>query len=106
MFSWFSRRQDWLGKHTQKHHLQDTLSVKAPPSSGPTTEEIPNILDNAAMKIGRFFKGTLKPTIVMPPENNALAPAPATARPTINITESFAAAHSTEPSSKTTRAAI
>lgn len=90
--------------HTQKHHLQETLSVKAPPRSGPTTEEIPNMLESAAMKIGRFFNGTLNPTIVIPPENNALAPAPATARPTMSMTESFAAAQRMEPSSKTTRA--
>ena len=37
------------GKLIQKHHLQDALSVKAPPRIGPITEDIPNILDNAAM---------------------------------------------------------
>src|SRR4051794_6944298 len=89
---------------TQKHHLQDTLSVKAPPSNGPTTDEMPNMLDRAAMNMGRFMRGTVKPTIVMPPENRAEAPAPATARPTISITEFFAAAHIIDPSSKSTRA--
>jgi hypothetical protein len=80
--------------------------VKAPPKSGPTTEDIPNILERAAMKMGRFCKGTLKPTIVIPPENKALAPAPATARPTMSITEFLAAAHNIEPSSKMTRAVM
>lgn len=58
------------------------------------------MLDMAAIYIGLFFSGTLNPTIVIPPENNAEAPAPATARPTISITEFVAAAHIIEPSSK------
>jgi hypothetical protein len=70
------------GRLIQKHHLHEALSVRAPPSSGPTTLEIPNIEDNAAMYSGRFMSGTEKPTIVMPPENRADAPAPATALPT------------------------
>jgi hypothetical protein len=89
---------------TQKHHLQDTLSVKAPPSKGPTTDEMPNIELRAAMYIGRFTSGTVNPTIVMPPENKAEAPAPATARPTISITEFVAAAQRMDPNSKSTKA--
>lgn len=89
---------------TQKHHLQDTLSVKTPPSRGPTTDEIPNMLDKAAMYIGRFIRGTVKPTMVIPPEKRADAPAPATARPTMSITEFFAAAHSIDPNSNNTSA--
>lgn len=58
------------------------------------------MLDMAAMNIGLFFIGTLKPMIVMPPENSAEAPAPATARPTISITEFFAAAQMIDPNSK------
>ncbi len=54
------------GKFIQKHHLHETLSVKAPPSSGPTTDEMPNMLDKAAMYIGLLIKGTVKPTIVIP----------------------------------------
>lgn len=84
---------------TQKHHLQLALSVRAPPSKGPTTDEIPNIELMAAMYIGRLDRGTLKPTIVMPPENKAEAPAPAIARPTISITEFLAAAQMMEPNS-------
>jgi hypothetical protein len=68
------------------------------------TEEIPNMEEMAAIKMGLFFNGTVKPTIVILPENKAEAPAPATARPTINITEFLAAAQITEPSSKSTRA--
>ena len=42
---WFFWKQRAL---TQKHQRQDTLSVRAPPRIGPTTEAIPNMLDNAA----------------------------------------------------------
>ena len=76
------------------------MSVKAPPRSGPMIDEMPNILDNVAMYIGRFRNGTVKPTIVMPPEKMAEAPAPATARPTMSMVELVAAAHITEPTSK------
>ena len=99
-----SRLRAW--KLTQKHHRQVSLSVKAPPSNGPTTAEIPNMLESDAMKIGRCFSGTLKPTIVRPPEKRPLAPAPATARPTMSIDELLAAAHKTEPNSKITIATI
>ena len=36
------------GRLIQKHHLHPIPSVKAPPSKGPMTEEIPNMLDIAA----------------------------------------------------------
>ena len=42
----------------------------------------------------------------IPPEKRAAAPAPATARPTISITELVAAPHNTEPSSKMQSAEI
>lgn len=53
--------------------------------------------DNAAMYIGILFKGTEKPIIVMPPENKAEAPAPATALPIISIGELVAEAHMIDP---------
>jgi hypothetical protein len=58
------------------------------------------------MKIGRLFNGTLKPTIVRPPEKRPLAPAPATARPMMSIDELLAAAHKTEPNSNITIATM
>jgi hypothetical protein len=58
----------------------------------------------AAMYIGLRAMGTLKPTIVIPPEKRADAPAPATARPTISMTEFLAAAHMIDPSSNRQRA--
>lgn len=74
--------------------------MKAPPRSGPTTEEMPNMLDSKAMYIARFLKGTEKPTMFIPPEKRAAAPAPATALPTISMVLLVAAAQRTEPISK------
>ena len=51
------------------------------------------------MKIGLRTRGTVKPTIVIPPEKRAEAPIPATALPTISMVEVVAAAHSTDPTS-------
>lgn len=78
--------------------------MKAPPSSGPMTDDIPNILDIKPRKIGRFRSGTEKPIMFMAPEKRAAAPAPATARPRISIVEPVAAAQRTEPTSKMTNA--
>lgn len=63
-------------------------------------DDTPNILDNTAIYNGRFLNGTAKPTIVIPPEKIAEAPAPATARPIISMVESVAAAHMIDPTSK------
>ena len=89
---------------TQKHHLHVALSVKTPPSRGPTTDDIPNMLERVAIYKDRFLKGTEIPTIVMPPENMADAPAPAIALPRISMVESFAAAHRIDPTSNRARA--
>lgn len=94
----------WRDTHIQKHHLQLARSVSTPPRMGPITEEMPNILDSIAIYIALLLNGTENPTMVMPPENSAAAPAPATARPTINMTEFLAVAQMMEPSSKMTRA--
>jgi len=67
---------------------------------------MPNMLDSKAMYMARFRKGTENPTMVMPPEKRAAAPAPATARPTISMFELVAAAQRTEPASKMMRAVI
>ena len=78
--------------------------MKAPPKRGPTTDEIPNMDEIPPMKSGLFSKGTVNPRIVILPEKIAEAPAPAIARPTINITEFLAAAHMMEPNSNSTSA--
>lgn len=69
-------------------------------------DAIPNILDSAPIYIALCLKGTLKPMMFIAPENSAAAPIPATARPTMNIVESDAAAHSIDPSSKINNAEI
>jgi hypothetical protein len=91
---------------TQKHHLHVALSVKTPPRRGPTTDEIPNMLDSAAIYSDRFLKGTDRPTIVIPPEKIAEAPAPLTARPIMSIFESLEAAARIDPNSNKARAKI
>ena len=93
-----------IGKLTQKHHLQEALSVRVPPNIGPTTDATANMLATAEIYIGRLTKGTEKPMIVIPPENNADAPTPETARPTISILELLAAAHRIDPNSNNTKA--
>jgi len=40
-------------KLIQKHHRQESLSVKTPPRMGPTIEVIPNMLERHAMSMLR-----------------------------------------------------
>jgi hypothetical protein len=49
---------------------------------------------------GRFSRGAQLDIIVIAPVMIPAAPSPATARPTINMSEEVAAPHSTDPSSK------
>lgn len=58
------------------------------------------MLDKDATYIGRFSNGTARAIIVIPPENSAEAPAPATALPTISIGELVATAQITDPTAK------
>lgn len=92
------------GRLIQKHHRQESRSVNAPPRIGPTTLAIPNIEDSAAMYMARFRSGTEKPIMVIPPEYNAAAPAPAIARPMMNMDELVAAAQMIDPTSNITSA--
>ena len=92
------------GRLIQKHHRQLARSVNTPPNSGPTTDDMPNMLDRSDMYNALFLSATEKPTIVIPPENSAAAPAPAMARPTMSITELVAAAQTMEPISNMRRA--
>lgn len=92
------------GRFIQKHHRQLARSVKTPPSNGPTTEDMPNILDSSEMYNALFLNATEKPMIVIPPEKRAAAPAPAMALPTMSMTEFLAAAQTIDPSSKMIRA--
>lgn len=92
------------GRLIQKHHRHDTLSVSTPPKIGPTTDAIPNMEESEAMKMALLRRETLYPIMVIPPENKAAAPAPATARPQMSMTEFLAVAHKTEPSSNMSKA--
>lgn len=47
--------------------------------------------------MGRCRMGTVKPTMVMPPENKPAAPVPAMALPTIRTLELGATAQTTDP---------
>lgn len=78
--------------------------MSTPPNMGPTTEAIPNMEESDAMKMALLRRETLYPIMVIPPENRAAAPAPATARPQMSMTEFFAVAHKMEPSSNMTNA--
>lgn len=52
---------------------------------------------------GLFWSGAMNATMEKAPETIPAPPAPATARPPINILELTAVAHSREPSSKTAK---
>ena len=70
---------------------------------GPATLAIPNLEDSAAMYIAHYLSGTENSITVMPPEYSAAAPAPAIARPMMNIGELVAAAHITSKITKAMR---
>jgi len=74
--------------------------VKAPPNSGPTTEDKPNTAPTTPCSTGRLFKGTTYVTTVMIPLNIPAEPSPATARPTINALEVGAEPQMIDPISK------
>ena len=84
----YQRSIDFLLEVQTYHlHVKFGLSVKAPPMSGAMTEEMPNMLDKIPIYNARFLKGTENPIIMVPPENIAAPPKPATARPMISATE-------------------
>ena len=88
------------GRLIQKHHRQVTSLVKTPPSSGPTTEEIPKTAPKAPCTAGRFRSGKVLRRIVTAPLTIPELPSPATARPIMKATEFGAAAQMMDPISK------
>lgn len=70
-----------------------------PPTVGPSTPAIPNMLEIRAVPNGLFLRGTDVPNIAKLPHSNPAAPTPAIALPIINDIEFRAAAHTTEPTS-------
>ena len=74
-----------IGKLMKKHHRHVNLSVKAPPSSGPTTEATPYVPPINPVKIGLRERGTDVAIRRYAPENTPLEPRPAMARPMIKV---------------------
>ncbi|KAL5402728.1 hypothetical protein PMIN04_012946 [Paraphaeosphaeria minitans] len=79
------------------YHLHVASPVNTPPSSGPMTEAMPNMLDRTPRCTALFLSGADNPMMVAPPEKMADAPTPATARPTMSAAELRAVAHTMEP---------
>lgn len=69
---------------------------------GPSIDDNPKAMPNIEVNKGRFRRGTSGIVIIIEPEKTPADPKPATARPTMNVGELGAAAHSAEPASKTT----
>ena len=83
--------------YIQKHHLQLTSVVKAPPTIGPKHVAIPNALTIIPRYRGLLLKGATNPIITRAPWKIPAEPTPATARPRMNVGEFGAAAQSTDP---------
>lgn len=77
------------------------LSARAPPRSGPTTDEMANVRPNIEVYMGLLRSGTSGSMIMAEPEKMPAAPRPAMARPMMKTTELGAAPQTAEPISKT-----
>lgn len=75
--------------------------MKAPPSSGPMTDDIPNKAPTMPTKMGLFLNGTICVTMTVDPAVMPAQPTPAIARPMMKAVELGAAPHRAEPTSKT-----
>lgn len=78
------------------------LSVKEPPTRGPSTEDTPKAIPKEDVKMSRLRRVTRGTIIIMPPQNMPAAPISATARPTMKAVELGAAPYKVELTSKTT----
>ena len=83
--------------YIQKHHLQVTSLVKAPPTTGPKHVAMPKALTTIPKYRGLLFKGAMYPMITRAPWNIPAEPTPAMARPTMKVGEFGAAAQSIDP---------
>ena len=83
--------------YIQKHHLQVTSFVRAPPNIGPKQAASPKALTTIPRKRGRFSSGTESAIMQRAPWKSPAAPMPATTLPRIKVDEFGAAAQSTEP---------
>ena len=64
---WKVRSENKEYTYIQKHHLQLTPLVKAPPKTGPKHVARPNTLTTMLRCIGRLARGTVYPTIPRAP---------------------------------------
>lgn len=71
--------------HIQKHHLHETFSVMAPPSTGPTVTAIKKTLNTALVYTARCSKATVWLMMPNAPWRAPAAPRPATALPNMNM---------------------
>jgi hypothetical protein len=66
------------------HHLQETLSVKTPPISGPTTEASAKVAESELVIAGRIFGLDENEITIKHPAKVPAQPAPVIARPAMN----------------------
>lgn len=85
------------GAHSQKHHLQVTRSVKAPPITGPMLENKPNKLTTIPRNRGRSSRVQTYVKIPNAPWSNPAAPKPAMALPVMKAGEVGAEAQTMDP---------
>src|SRR5690242_11712731 len=82
------------------NHRHEALSVKSPPSNGPTTLATPNTAPIRTWSSGLFFRGTTTIMSTIAPFIMPGLPSPATARPVMNTEELEAAPQIADPASK------
>ncbi len=100
---WSQRKYSVQGDgraYNQKHHLHVTLSVKAPPTTGPMLEKRPNKLTTIPRNKGRSWRVQTYVRIPKAPWSNPGAPRPAIALPVMKTGELGAEAQTMEPTSK------
>ena len=76
------------------------------PTNGATTDEIPNIAPVILWNAGVFSGGVSMAIIISAPEKRTAAPTPEIALPAMKTGDDDATAETTEPISKTKRAAM
>lgn len=88
----------------QKHHLHEALSVKTPPSNGPTTPEHPNVTPTMPIYAALYCGFAVTAIIINAPLIIPAPPIPLIALPTTTAVEVVAVAQITLPISNTTPA--
>ena len=92
-----------IGALTQKIHRHPSVSVRAPPTSGPTATATPTVAPHAAIALPRSRPSNSWPMSASPVANIAAPPMPWSARAAIRSAGSRAAPHATEAKMNTPR---